>query len=840
MRENAYKYNFEDNVAYCLELGKSIESNIYTYTTSFDEMNYDKGKLDFIKMVAYYGYDYPGHDTLNYYMATQEIIWNRLTNYKISWVINLNPDNAINVEKEKNNIMKLFNTHYIKPSFDGKEIEYTLGEELVLEDTNNILDRYITETDNVVIEGNKLILTKDFAEEEIIFTKPNYTKNKFLLYTSGISQKMMSVGGIDNVKSTIKVKLMGGSLKVNKIDKDTLTTTPSGEATLKGAVYELYKDGKLIDNIIIGEKEHLTNLQLGKYTLKEKIAPLGYMLDKNTYTIEITKDNLNIALDLKEEVIKRKIEIFKVFASNTTGELTPEPNITFEIYDKNNMLINTLITDTEGHAHITLPYGTYKFKQTTTTENHYKVDDFSIKISEYNEKPIYKLLSNSKITAKVKIITKDVDTKENILNSNIKYKIYDVKNNEYLSLKVPYPEYKITDIFEVNKNGIFITPIPLSPGKYIIEQVKESMNGYLYNDNKITIEVGESSNFINEDGELLLEVPFYNKRVKGIINITKYEEVAVYKDNNYSYEDVLIENSILNLYAKEDIYENGKLIYKKDYLVKELITDNYGKVSIDNLPLGEYYLKDKEEIYDVTLSYKDEVTPIVEENIEIRSKLNKGILTINKYESNTKNPIYNTLIEVCTKNGIVVYKGYSNVDGQIILDDLLYGEYYLSEVEAATGYRLLEDDIYFEINKENQIVDIYNERIEVPKTGLPMYTPNLLAAILIILGIIFIVIFHKDKRIIIPIILTIIISSIYLIFNTYKYYQDYNYNKKSIEDYINKEIKEETTTEAQYNYTSVLEIPSINLKRGILDINNEYNKAKYNIELLQEDKNTLR
>ena len=33
-----------------------------------------------------------------------------------------------------------------------------------------------------------------------------------------------------------------------------------------------------------------------------------------------------------EKIIERKVNLFKVIASNKTGILTPEPNISFEIY----------------------------------------------------------------------------------------------------------------------------------------------------------------------------------------------------------------------------------------------------------------------------------------------------------------------------------------------------------------------------------------------------------------------------------------------------------------------------------------------------------------------------
>lgn len=843
----ANKYTFGDTIAYCLELGKLIEGNIYTYTTSFDELSFDKDLLDYVKLIAYYGYDYPGHNTDNYYMAAQELMWNKLDNTDIKWVLNMVPNNYINVEKEKNRIMSLINTHYDKPSFDGMEIEYTLGEMLELADSNNILDRYVTTSENVVIEGNKLILTKDFNEQEIILKHPNHTGRQFLLYTSGVSQKMISTGGIDDVTSTIRVKIVGGSLEINKLDKELETNIAQGEATLEGAVYELYdEEGNVVDTITTGTKDIIENLSLGRYTLKEVTPSKGYLLDKNTYEIDINSDNLNVKLDVYEEVIKRKVEIFKVLASNTTGELTPEPNISFEIYDKDNTLINTITTDKEGFASIILPYGVYTFKQITTTDNYYKVEDFNITISEYDERPIYKLLSDSQITAKVKIIKKELDTKENIKNSNIRFKIYDIKNDKYLSLKVSYPENMITEEFQVDKNGVFITPVVLSPGTYILEEVPKDLDGYLYNNEKITFTIDETSNFIKVDDELYLEIPFYNKRVKGNIEITKYGEEVTIVDNTYYYNKIPLEGVILGLYAKEDIYENNKLIYKQDELIKEITTDIDGQTGINNLPLGDYYIKEIETVcnhildensYDITLSYIDEYTEIVTSKLEINNYLPKGKLIINKYQTNTEVSIPNTLIEIYTKDNEIIYKGYTDNNGQIIIEDLPYGEYYLSEEEAATGYRLLEDKITFEINKDEETINIYNERIKVPNTGLSLNNIDIFVIIAIILSIILIIFFHKEKTVVVLSIILILLGLTYFVIKIYNYYNDYQNNKTSIEAYINNTI--ETVTEAKYKYSSILEIPSVNIKRGILDINNQYNDAKYNIELIRETNNTI-
>ena len=95
--------------------------------------------------------------------------------------------------------------------------------------------------------------------------------------------------------------------------------------------------------------------------------------------------------------------------------------------------MGSITTDSDGYASIVLPYGAYTFKQVTSTKDYYKVDYFKVIIDKYDTRPIYKLLSDSEITARVKIIKKDFDTLDNIVNSDIKFKIYDVREKKYVS-----------------------------------------------------------------------------------------------------------------------------------------------------------------------------------------------------------------------------------------------------------------------------------------------------------------------------------------------------------------------------------------------------------------------
>lgn len=839
------KYLFGENYAYCIELGKYIYGNIYSYSTSFDSANISDSDLEYIKLVSYYGYDYPGHKTDRYYMAAQELIWLRLSNTNVKWVVEMNPKDLVEVEKEKEEISNLVRNHYIKPSFDNNTIDIVKGETITLTDTNNVLSNYKSNNKYISIEGNTITIDGNIDTNKITLTKNANTDKVFLLYTNGTSQKMMSSGKIDPITSNIKLNILNGSITINKKDIEK-GDKGQGEGTLKGAKYNLYDNkGTLKGTFITGTKDKLEGLSQGEYYIKEVEPSKGYKLDNNIYTVSITKDNLDVEVTVYEEVIKRKVDIFKVFASSETGLLTPEEGILFEVYDKDNNLISNLNTDKDGYMSIILPYGTYTLKQITTTEGYEKIKDYRITIDEDDERPIYKIFTDAEIKSKVKIIKKDYDTKEIITNSNAKFKIYNIKTNEYISFKTTYPEEKIIDTFEV-VNGTFITPEEIPAGTYRLFEVDEKLNGYLYNDEGIEFKIGDSSNFIN-DNEYgrLLEVTFYNKPVKGKIEIYKHGEDIIYQNDTYQYKEKLLDGVKFNLYSKEDIYQNNKLIYSKDSLIEELTTDENGYTMIDNLPLGNYYLKEISSvednfvssiIYNISLSYIDQYTEKILSNTDVYNYIRKGRLIINKFDKEKSTPLSNTLIEIRKEDNTTIYRGYTDENGQIIINDLKYGNYYLSETEASTGYQLLEEKIPIIIDSEESSINIYNERIKVPKTSLDpkIYIPiSVISLVLSLIALIQI----KNKLIKFLCIIIIILSCSIIIIDYFQIRMDDTKNNKAIDNYITNKI--DNTYEEKYRYNALLEIPSINLKRGILDINNPYNKAEYNIELVKEDYNTI-
>ena len=83
--------------------------------------------------------------------------------------------------------------------------------------------------------------------------------------------------------------------------------------------------------------------------------------------------------------------------------------------------------------------------------------------------------------------------------------------------------------------------------------------------------------------------------------------------------------------------------------------------------------------------------------------------------------------------------------------------------------------------------------------------------------------------------------SIYIGINEYQIYKENKKENEIIDQFLeeqkitrNKEEKEEDKKEEEtkYDYIAVLEIPKINLRKGIVDINSKYNDINYNVEII--------
>ena len=397
--------------------------------------------------------------------------------------------------------------------------------------------------------------------------------------------------------------------------------------------------------------------------------------------------------------------------------LTPEPNITFDIYLKSsNELYKSITTDKNGYATINLPYGTWVFKQKNSTPNFEKAKDFEIVINENTDDNIYNLISNAEITAKLKVIKVDKETGEVIKRSGIKFKIKSVLTNDYVCQTITYPTANTICEYETDNNGVLITPYPLVSGKYKLEEVDQVIDGYLWNKESVEFEIGENANLItdNEYG-VLFETRFENQPVKGEIQINKLGEKFIIEDDKYSYDISSLSNVKFGLYDLE-----GDLI-------SEVITDKNGYAKFENLKLGSYivkeietlpnYILDKNE-YKVELTYKDQYTAIINKTVDIENQLSKGELVFTKTDYSTSEPIPNTKIQIFMYDDLketLIGEYITDEKGQVIIDNLPSGhKYFILETEASDGYVLNEEKMYFEITSNGEIIkaNMTNEKIK--------------------------------------------------------------------------------------------------------------------------------
>ena len=765
-------YDLDGKTAYCIEPGVNITTSDYEGAIGWINSPYSDEVNRKIQLYGYYGYNYPGHENLRYRAAAQSLIWEATGGQIIEfWTEKYGNGNFINLNAERNEILRLASTHYEVPTFDSDTKDAVIGETTTFTDTKGILSNFdvVKSSDaSVSINGNTLSVTPNVVGNiTVVLKKKTYTQDPTIIFVGkdATSQKMGMFGVDDPVLVRVKLNVVGGSLKINKKDLDTKLSKPQGDATFKNAVYELLDENyNFITDLIIddsfGAKTDKILSPNKIYILREKTASEGYLLDKTEYRFKIDRDNLDIEMDVYEDVIEKTVNIYKVFADGSTTILKGEPNVSFEIYLKSTgEYYKTIKTDEKGFVSVKLPYGKWIFKQVSSTSGFEKVKDFEIVINNDSDEDITKIISNAEIKAKLKLIKVDSESRKILVRDGIKFRIKNLDTGEYVCQNVTYPGQEKICVFET-KDGMFITPYVLGYGNYQIEELEEqSIPGYVWNSVPLKFSIDENSKFIQDDEfGLMLEVQFENKEVKGEVEIKKVGEKLVIEKGTFRYEEIELDGVHYDLIADGDIYAgDGTLIYKDKQLIKSFVTkDGYFKLT--NLYLGKYCLIETKTVgnhvlnskpYCFEIKYKDQYTDTIKLIINQKNYLAKGDFELSKVDLSTGEPVEGALIEIYTEDDILIYSGRTDKSGKLYVKGLESGKKYkFVEKEAPEGY-ILNDEIHeFEILNNGDIVKdtLSNEKIviDVPNTFANDYK-ILIPVSLCGLGIV-LVLLSRDKR----------------------------------------------------------------------------------------------
>ncbi len=274
VRAQLFYLYVNDEIAYCIEPGVVLHDIPYQSSMDFESFGISDDIREELERIAYYGYDYENHQNLYYYMATQQLIWEKMGSQNIVWDTASN--DLPNIDDYKKEILRLMEKHNVFPSFAESTISVKVGEPYKLVDQNGVLDDF--EGDGIKIENNTIIFD---SSEEVTKTYTLHQKRRksvSFAYFANSSQSLATFG-LSNPQQkhfSFSVKFLKEKGRIILTKKDGSTQLP-----LEGATFILYDQNHvLLEKKVSSSNGVITwdNLPYGKYFIKEESAPKGYVL----------------------------------------------------------------------------------------------------------------------------------------------------------------------------------------------------------------------------------------------------------------------------------------------------------------------------------------------------------------------------------------------------------------------------------------------------------------------------------------------------------------------------------------------------------------------------------
>lgn len=550
---------------------------------------------------------------------------------------------------------------------------------------------------------------------------------------------------------TFKNVLKKWNLTVTKTDAETKSA--QGDATLAGAVYGIYNNGKLVDKYTTDKNGSFKTSYYvcgDNWTLKEIEPSEGYLLDETEYHIgaeakKYTIENNSISMGVTEDILKGKISIIKHTDDGSTKIETPEKGAEFQVYLKSSGSYakateserDTLVCDEYGFAETKdLPYGTYTVHQTKGWNGTEFIADFDVFISENNKTYKY-LINNASLESYVKIVKVDSETGKQIPYSGAGFQIYSPKG-ELVTMKYTYPIVTEIDTFCTNSEGYLITPESLPYGKgYSVIEV-QAPYGYVLDSTPIYFDI-TAENTTDENGVTIVKAEKKNTPQKGTITVEKTGEIfsnvtAVgggYTDENGNdvtlptiyqpeYSVSGLAGAVFEIYADEDITTpDGTVRYTKDTLVDAITTGEKGTATSKQLYLGKYrvvetvapygtvinpephtveltYSGQNEKVTNTSTSFTNDrqkaeinLTKILEQNEKFNIGSNDEILNVS-FGLYADEDLKAANGSVIPKDGLLEIITCNEKGKATFTTDLPIGSYYVKEISTDSHYILSE------------------------------------------------------------------------------------------------------------------------------------------------------
>lgn len=200
----------DESLVYCLDpsLLISLGEGKYQLDESYLDKNLSKEEIDYISLIAHFGYEFNRHQHDYYYMAAQELIWEKIYDGDFYWTDQEYPNgNLINIDKYKEEIIYLIDNR----PFLNQNTKGLVNEEIILEDKSDTLKYYdIVPNENLDIKkiDNKLyIKTNKSGTFKVKLEHKSTNNKKNLVYSAANHQTVASLGNDILLESEFEVTI---------------------------------------------------------------------------------------------------------------------------------------------------------------------------------------------------------------------------------------------------------------------------------------------------------------------------------------------------------------------------------------------------------------------------------------------------------------------------------------------------------------------------------------------------------------------------------------------------------------------------------------------------------
>ena len=494
--------------------------------------------------------------------------------------------------------------------------------------------------------------------------------------------------------------------------------TPDHQVDEQGNRHVIYAKDTLVKTVTTNKNGEavIKDLPLGKYRVKETKATSGFVLNPDSQEVSfIYKDQNTPEIEEKLEFSneRQKVELSVEKQDAETGKALK--GATFGLYNKEaissgdkvivkaDTLLQEITSNEKGKAAFTLdlPLGRYYVKELQAPAGYVSSDEILEFDATYQGQDVK--------TIKLKSVKKNQPTTVEVTKADI------TTGTELdgASMSVLDKDGNVIDSWTSVKDSPHVIK-RLQVGKTYILREELAPYGYLRaTDVEFTISDTAEVQKVKMEDEVPVARLLVNKKGEFLDSVSLLDNAKGMIEHLFNYVTGNLTDVTFNVYAAEAIRAADGVsadYYAADELVGSITTDGNGIAQMDNLPLGRYYIVEKETAHGyvldnepryVDLTYRDQDTPLVTYSADWQNARQRVQVEVLKKEKDSDKVLSGAIFGLYAADDIVSSKGKvllakdtlielktTDEDGKIqfVADLPIDSRYYIKELAAPDGY----------------------------------------------------------------------------------------------------------------------------------------------------------